>query len=523
MKHLLRSCVLACCGAMAALVVACGSKSDYRELLPADSFVTVSVRPSSLSAKSGAGDITQNPLYTRLVSELKALEGLTPDEKEYVLTLLRTPEESGIEMDKDQFLFISADLPADGSLSASMSQRVGVLLPLGDRAKFETLIGHICQKGGFTVETKHGVNYFVLGTSESYSGVCAYDDRAVLIYMGTGSVDAVCAEVAGLFTQKRSESLLGKADFAKQFDRENDINLVVSYAGMTSLFNHPMLSSLPMIEAMKSMTVVGSVNFVKGEIVSDFAAYYADAESERLIKEGYAYLTAQKGDLLRYVPASSMAVMGFGLDGEKLLEFVSSLPGGAMLVASPQVVQVMKAFAGDVAVSFSGMSLNGRYPVGSVLAKVDDPSAMDTIVANLAGLSVQKSGAGAYSLAMKGALIQFGVKDDIFYLTTDPTVKAALDGKSFESCESLKKIFEKQISTFYLDFEKMNAQLKAYLGSEDEMQDVLSILGLFDELEAYGTMESGRMVVRMTDREQNALKSICDTVNALIVRYLPAE
>ena len=148
---------------------------------------------------------------------------------------------------------------------------------------------------------------------------------------------------------------------------------------MLWLLDNPILSSLPMIGALKSMSVVGSMNFEKGEIVSDFAVCYADAESKRQIEEGYAYMAAQKGALLRYVPANSIAVMGFGLDGEKLLELVSSLPGGAMLAASPQVAQVMKAFDGDVAVSFSGMSANGLYPIGSVLAEIGDPSAVDTL------------------------------------------------------------------------------------------------------------------------------------------------
>lgn len=523
MKQLLRLCKLACCGAVAMLTVACGGGSDYRDLLPADSFVTVSVSPSSLAEKSGAGDITQNPLYIRLAAELESFEGLTPEEKEYLLTLLRTPEESGIDTKKDQFLFVSTDIPVDGNVTASMSQKFGVLMPLGDRAKFDALIGRICQKGGLTVETEQGVSCLTIGESAPYSGLCAYDDRAVLLYFATGSLDAVRADAVALFGQKRSESLMGNADIAKQLTQQNDINMVVSYAGMSSLLNNPMLSSLPMIGALKSMSVVGSMNFEKGEIVSDFAVCYADAESKRQIEEGYAYMAAQKGALLRYVPANSIAVMGFGLDGEKLLELVSSLPGGAMLVASPQVAQVMKAFDGDVAVSFSGMSANGLYPIGSVLAEIGDPSAVDTIVANLGGMPVQKSAEGAYTLEAGGASIQFGVKEGVFYLTTDAAVKAALDGASFDSLESQEKIFNKQNATFYLDFQGLQTLLSTYAGSDPDMAEALSVLGIFDEMEAYSTLESGRMVVRMTDREQNALESICDAVGALIVRYLPAE
>jgi hypothetical protein len=39
------------------LIVSCGSGADYRSILPADSFMTVSVNPASLMQKCEAGDL----------------------------------------------------------------------------------------------------------------------------------------------------------------------------------------------------------------------------------------------------------------------------------------------------------------------------------------------------------------------------------------------------------------------------------------------------------------------------------
>lgn len=44
---------------------------------------------------------------------------------------------------------------------------------------------------------------------------------------------------------------------------------------------------------------------------------------------------------------------------------------------------------------------------------------------------------------------------------------------------------------------------------------------MFDDMEAYSTMEGGKLVVNMADKEQNAFKTICDTIGALIRRYMP--
>lgn len=62
----LRSLKLACLAAVSMLVVSCGGSADYRNFLPADSFMTMSVNPASLLQKSDAGDIEQHPLFIRL-------------------------------------------------------------------------------------------------------------------------------------------------------------------------------------------------------------------------------------------------------------------------------------------------------------------------------------------------------------------------------------------------------------------------------------------------------------------------
>ena len=109
MKKTLRSLKLACLAAVSMLVVSCGGSADYRNFLPADSFMTMSVNPASLLQKSDAGDIGQHPLFIRLKAELDKAEGITAEEKEYLLALLKNPCESGVDLKKDLFFFMSMD------------------------------------------------------------------------------------------------------------------------------------------------------------------------------------------------------------------------------------------------------------------------------------------------------------------------------------------------------------------------------------------------------------------------------
>ena len=67
MKNLFPIMKLTCLAAVAMLIVSCGGGADYRNVLPADSFMTVSVNPASLMAKSGSCDAARNPLLNRLI------------------------------------------------------------------------------------------------------------------------------------------------------------------------------------------------------------------------------------------------------------------------------------------------------------------------------------------------------------------------------------------------------------------------------------------------------------------------
>lgn len=514
MKHLLCSWKALCCAAVALLLVSCHGKSDYRNLLPADSTFTLSVNPAALVKKSGVGSCDQSPLCQRLRTELEAAPNLSDAERQYLLQLLEDPAESGVDEQKSIFLFSS--MPETLNLGGQLPQQMGVLLPVADRAKFAGMVDLLCQNAGLEVQTRGKLTCVVF---ENYTcnGVCAFDERAALLYFAPESVETVLGKVDALFAQKARESLMGKEGVADAFSRGNDIDVIMNYAGM--LKGNPILNALPVAEAFGNMTVISALNFEKGEIVCDCTLSYADAESRRQLEEFYSYVKPQKGELLRYVPKNTIAALGFGLEGKELLKVASSLPGGAMLAGNPQVQQALTSIEGDVLVDFSGMSADGRYPLMSVLAQVNDPSLLEVIQANLAGVPVEPRGENACVLTLYGTTVRFGVQDGFFYVTSDPAVMAALDGAAGESLEPKSSIFRKYSGSCYLDFAALNEMLKPMLGSSYDRESAL-VLNCFDELEAYGNNENGKLIVRMADREQNAFESICDCFGELLAPYL---
>ena len=504
---------------LAVLIVflaACSKTSEYTNVIPADASVVASINLKSLASKAGLDDKENEAAKQKVLEALKS--GMNAATFQQLEKVMKNPGESGIDVKKDFFFFAAME----GTVDAPV-MRGGLLLPIGDKAKFDALLARINEKSGVAPETKGGVSVVDLGKEGDAGVLCAYNDIAFMVYFVQNGVDDLAGDVRKLFAQQSGESLMGDKAVAEQLARKNDINMVLSYGEILPMMNNPMLSSMPMMDALKGMTMVGSVNFEKGRIVTEAAVSYKDKESEAKMMDFYAYVKPQTGALLRYVPAASIGAMSLGLNGEKLYSMLSAMPGYGMLMANPMVKQVMEPFDGDFLLSFSGMGIDGKYPVASMLAQVKDPAVLQTIVTNMAGMPVRQTAEGEYTLNMGGVTILFGVKGDVLYCTTDAVVKMALDGGEIASMESMDKIFKGQSSTFYLDFEGLNAMIAQLLGGNvtPQAEAALSVLGMFDDMEAYGTMKGGTMIVNMVDKEQNSFKTICGKTGELIRQYVP--
>ena len=97
--------------------------------------MTLSFNPAALSEKSNAGAFADSELFARINEELAGVESLSAEQKEYYLLLLKNPAETGVDMDRDSYMFFTLE----GENPAQPTGRGGLLLPLADRAKFDAL------------------------------------------------------------------------------------------------------------------------------------------------------------------------------------------------------------------------------------------------------------------------------------------------------------------------------------------------------------------------------------------------
>lgn len=157
-----------CIALVALMLASCGGK-DYREMLPADSFVIVSINPESLSRKAQVGDFTQS-VYYKMAEQ--ALADAPEEERGRILSLLAHPSETGLDVGSDVFMFVTME-----NASQTGNPTVGGLFKVGDRKKLDSFLGWLSQKSGFTSFEEDGIT-FLANTQGADMPVVAYDETA---------------------------------------------------------------------------------------------------------------------------------------------------------------------------------------------------------------------------------------------------------------------------------------------------------------------------------------------------------
>ena len=341
-----------CIALVALMLASCGGK-DYREMLPADSFVIVSINPESLSRKAQVGDFTQS-VYYKMAEQ--ALADAPEEERGRILSLLAHPSETGLDVGSDVFMFVTME-----NASQTGNPTVGGLFKVGDRKKLDSFLGWLSQKSGFTSFEEDGIT-FLANTQGADMPVVAYDETALLVYTAPVDNDQAKAAAKKLFAQKKTESLMGNSQLAQAIERPSDMKFVMDYGSVMAVAGEQIgTAGLSGFEFLNKMSMAMPVDFEKGKIVAEARILFSDKEAEKQYMEMVAAQRKMDGDFLKMLPAENVATLAGSMDGTRTYEMLQKIPMYSMVFAmAPQVKPIMEAIDGDIALSFHGMTDNGR-------------------------------------------------------------------------------------------------------------------------------------------------------------------
>lgn len=497
------------CMALVALMLAsCGGK-DYRDMLPADSFMVVSINPESLSRKAQVGDFTQS-VYYKMAEQ--ALADAPEEERGRILSLLAHPSESGLDVGSDVFMFVTME-----NASQTGNPTVGGLFKVSDRKKLDGFLGWIAEKGGLVSVEEDGI-VFLTGGSER-DPMIAYDENALLVYDTSAGADETKAAAKKLFSQKKTESLMGNSQLAQAIERPSDMKFVMDYGSIMEVAGEQIgTAGLSGFEFLNNMSMAMPVDFEKGKIVAEARILFSDKEAEKQYMEMVAAQRKMDGDFLKMLPAENVATLAGSMDGTRTYEMLQKIPMYSMVFAmAPQVKPIMEAIDGDIALSFHGMTDNGRMPELSLIAELKDPAIMETIK-GMIPVPMQEMAPGQYALSPDAnTTIYFGLNDNTFYATTDSDALVFLTGAQTSAYEAeVGKLFRGSYGTMFVDFPAVRSLIESLIAQNRLDQSAaasLMALSLFDTLEITGRTErQGELVLNMTDKDKNAAEVLYKTI-----------
>jgi len=498
-----------CIALVALMLASCGGK-DYREMLPADSFVIVSINPESLSRKAQVGDFTQS-VYYKMAEQ--ALADAPEEERGRILSLLAHPSETGLDVGSDVFMFVTME-----NASQTGNPTVGGLFKVGDRKKLDSFLGWLSQKSGFTSFEEDGIT-FLANTQGADMPVVAYDETALLVYTAPVDNDQAKAAAKKLFAQKKTESLMGNSQLAQAIERPSDMKFVMDYGSVMAVAGEQIgTAGLSGFEFLNKMSMAMPVDFEKGKIVAEARILFSDKEAEKQYMEMVAAQRKMDGDFLKMLPAENVATLAGSMDGTRTYEMLQKIPMYSMVFAmAPQVKPIMEAIDGDIALSFHGMTDNGRMPELSLIAELKDPAIMETIK-GMIPVPMQEMAPGQYALSPDAnTTIYFGLNDNTFYATTDSDALVFLTGAQTSAYEAeVGKLFRGSYSTMFVDFPAVRSLIESLIAQNRLDQSAaasLMALSLFDTLEITGRTErQGELVLNMTDKDKNAAEVLYKTI-----------
>lgn len=494
-----------------------GGSGDYRNAIPKDANFVFSINPNSICEKAGVDNIKDLAVYEKSVTELERT-GIPDSQLNYIKSLMEDPEKTGIDIKENAYVFLKAD-PNSSSYSPDFFG--GFLLKMNNKTKFDEVVGFASDvsEGEISKTTVSGTDVVVLKEGYGEQVILAYTNSSALFYVKRGELKEVTDEAVNLLKQGKEKSILSNGDIASKLTNKNDIDFIVSMSDFpTSLMGG---ASNIMVKRLLNSVMGYSINFEKGKIASDISLSFLSKDAQEEFDKLDASAGKQKGDLLKYIPESSIMVLGGTLDGAKLYDALSTMKEFAMFRMMPQVKQVFSAVNGDMAISICGLKPYNYdvIPEFSMLVTLKDTKAVDTIIEQFSDM-LKETAPKQYEIDLgRGIVITLGVKDKILYATNNKDTKSAVGGKKIESFDD--KRFKGNYGTVIVDMNKLSDIILQTAGDQNSARQAANVLKTLDSVELYADSRvHAAFDVNMADKSQNSAKTIYEIISALVEAQL---
>lgn len=494
-------------------IAACSQKSEYTSAIPADASAVASINLKSLADKSGLKDKENEAAKQKMIEALKS--GTTAATFQQLEKVLNNPKESGIDVDAPVYVFTSPSFPY-----ASLVTKILDIDKL--RTSLDVMVKEqICQP----VEDTDGYSYAVVANQNIFA---FNETTAMLVQVNRKSqMENAQKAIGELMKQTPEKSIAGNAGFQKMQKQKGDVNFLASLAALPQAYARQLNIGLTSIKVdPKDIMALGNLNFEKGKIALQFEYYTENEEAKAMLKKQEKATTKLNTTFLKYFPASTIAFMNIGANGEELYNLLQEneeFRNTVSISKAEEVKALFASFNGDISAGLINITM-GKDPAFVAYADVKNGNALKALYDNKKALNLKKGedivllSDNEYVYKSRAMNIFFGFKDNQMYATNDELLyknigKAAdksikdtgyasdMKGKNFFFVINMDAILELPIVKMMTGFGGEEYQTYYNLASQVSYLEVSNVSDGVSEVDLI-----------LKNKDTNSLKQIVDFV-----------
>ena len=489
------------------LLSSCSKKSDYRDAIPQDASIVISLNMDKIVHKSGINDENGKVLVQRISNALKS--GLGGDSYKHIEKILKDPSSSGISFTDNIYLF-----------SCSSTNLLGFVAKLDDDDDFESLIEMLNQEGvGSEIRKGDRCQWAKIGTL-----FCAFNNGTLMIITnGADDSSGIKETLMSYMRQEKQKSFCNTPYFQKLQDAKGEISMVMNFSLLPSSIVNQLKLGMPADMQLEDLKYFMNVDFNVGNITCQVESLIEDKKIIATLEDIDKATMNVDSDLLAYFPSTSVLWNCASIKGCDFYNILSKNPAIERVLNDPMlpidISDIFSAIEGDVAIGYMSPSLDDMLLYGKVksdqfLSSFDD---LIPLVAMMGGqMILKKIGPSAYYFGTMGANLWFGVKNGMLYVTNN-AILASMACQKYPNSLLNTKAKESISNSRFVSF--INAKQivdQMTMMSDYNLRMIKPVLNYCD----YATInipnwKGAKMEIFITDKKVNALQLLVSELQKL--------
>ena len=504
------------------LFASCNKSNDAGNLIPKDASMVMHVNNKSLQQKLPWEDVQQNPWFNQVIRD----SGMS----NLMKSILQSPENSGIDRDKDLMIFSKSD---------SLGAYVACIGNIKDMDKFVSFSNQLTKTTGkpdkkddvFMLKNNslliswQATKFLMLMDAPRMiqTDDIENDSAAVMVSPAEKKSTRNLTDLAiSLYDLKDADKLGSNDKFADMMDTEADLHVWVNaealYVNEMAMSMGP-ISMLNMDKLYKGSIMATSITFEEGKILTAVKAYAGKELTD--IWRKYGGNKVDK-DLLERLPTKNIAAeLALNFKPQGLIEIfkIAGIDGFVNLFLNQLGItseDFIKSIKGDIFFAITDIktdSTGKMKPQFIFAANIDDQASLNKLIA----LAKQQSG----QIINETGGIYFEQNKTLFAIGNDQQyVKDYLIGNKRETLDIHKKLNSSAIAG-YVDIQYILNSM-ASLSTSDSLNVALknSSAKMWDNIVISGGkfLNDGfvqNIEVNLVDKKTNSLKQLNNYGNEL--------